>query len=435
MEYTLSWVYDKAKLNGRVIIYAFILLVGLVIEAWEMTVVGFLMPDITKEFGLNAGQAGIMASALYIGMLVGSYIWGPFGEKKGRRLTFSLGLVGYGVFTIICALSRGYDLFLFLRFMSGLMFAALAVVIFPYYEELVPTKLRGILTPLLSAGWPVGTIAAAILSRSVIPTLGWRSALIISGIVGMWGIISYLVVPESPFWLAAKGREIEARSVVINLFPEMLEYQDDLLCKVETQGVQGSVFELFRPEFRKLTLEVFVVNFVYAWAYWGLFLWLPSMLMKQGLSFLGSADFMIIATLFQIPGYLAAALLSRRVGRKHSLIPFALGGALFGVLFALAKNSGTALWMFALMSFFNLGGWGVWNTWMSELFPTLIRNTGTGWGIASQKWATIVAPIINGYLVAAGVGLPVLVGIAVAFLIITASASATFKETEGVSLA
>lgn len=432
--YTLQGVYENSKLNARTITYAFILCVGFIIEGWEMTIVSFMMTDIAQEFSLDATQTGFMASVLYIGMLVGAYLWGPFGEKYGRRSTFSLGLCGYGVFTILCALSHGYIWFLTLRFISGVMFTALAVVVFPYYEELLPSKSRGNMTPLLAAGWPVGTILAALLSRHIIPSLGWRSALIVSGAIGAWGILSFILVPESPIWLATKGKCECAQRNAVKLFPEFRAAMNKIECTVTKTAAEGTFLDLFKTDFRMLTIKVFAINFVYSWGYWGLYLWLPSMLVSKGMSFVGSTDFMIFSALAQIPGYVIAAVLCKKIGRKSTLIPFAAFAAVFGVVFALVTSSTAGLIIFALMSFFNLGGWGVWNTWMSELFPTLVRNTGTGWGIGAQKLANVVAPIVNGFLVSIGCGLPVMIGVAVAFLIITCIIAKTFKETEGTSL-
>lgn len=429
-------LYREVELRPKHVFYTCVLGFCLVLDSWECIVVGFLLPGIMNDFHLSTAGGGLMASVLYIGMVLGSYFWGPLGEKWGRKILVSGGLLGYGIFTIFSAWTYQYELFLVFRFLAGLMLAAMDVAVFPYCEELLPAKYRGLVATLLAGGWPIGTLAAALLCQNVIPSMGWRSALFISGAIAAWGIACWILIPESPLWLAAKGHPDKARKVLASLFPEAREKaRTDPVLTFSNRKEAGTYSDLFSPEFRKLTWQICILNFVFCWAYWGLFIWLPTVLItERGLSYFASTNFMVIAALAQIPGYFLGAWLTKKLGRKRTTIPFVVLSALLGVVFAFSRTQNVALATFSLMSLFNLGAWGVWDTWMSELYPTMLRNISSGWGVGMQKLSNAVAPIVNGYLISWGAGLGTLVGIAVFFMVITAWIMSQFRETEGLSL-
>lgn len=429
-------LYGEVELRPKHVVQGLMLGLCCALDSWECIVVGFLLPGIMKDFHLSTVGGGVMASSLYIGMLLGSYLWGPLGEKWGRRTLVDGGLLGYGVFTILSACTYHYGLFLALRFMAGLMLSATDVAIFPYCEELLPAKYRGLLVTLLGAGFPFGTLAAALLCQNVIPSLGWRTALFISGTASAWGLVCWYFIPESPLWLAATGRYAKARKVLASLFPEAKEEaKADSVITFPKRTETGTYRDLFKPEFRKLTWQLFVLNFAFAWAYWGLFVWLPTVLINErGLSYFASANFVIYAALAQLIGRVIAAWSTKRFGRKNTAIPFLMASAILGVVFATTHSLGMALITFALMSLCSDAAWGVWDTWMSEIYPTTLRNVSGGWGVGMQKFSNTVAPIVSGYLISWGGGLGTLVGIAVVFLAITAWIMSQFRETEGVSL-
>lgn len=103
---------------------------------------------------------------------------------------------------------------------------------------------------------------------------------------------------------------------------------------------------------------LWILWFGIVFAYYGVFTWLPSLLVERGLTVARSFSYVFITTLAQIPGYFSAAYLVDRWGRKPTLVAYLLGSALASWLLG---NAGTApilvLWG-CLLSFFNLGAWG-----------------------------------------------------------------------------
>jgi putative MFS transporter len=100
------------------------------------------------------------------------------------------------------------------------------------------------------------------------------------------------------------------------------------------------------------------------------------------------------------PGYITASYLTGRLGRKKTMLIYVFVAAIAGFGFA---NSATInqmyFWNFSL-SFFSLGAWGVWNTWMGEIYDTRIRGAGVAWGVSTQRVANAIAPVVIGAMLA-----------------------------------
>src|SRR5256886_13777450 len=136
--------------------------------------------------------------------------------------------------------------------------------------------------------------------------------------------------------------------------------------------------------------------------YYGIFLWIPSILATRGLSEVRSNEFFFLSTLAQVPGYFSAAWLVDRVGRRPTLVAYLLGTAVSALLFGNAGTGGDAFVWAALLSFFNLGAWGVLYTITPELYPTRGRATGAGGAAAGRRGGGLKRPDPPPGLVAPG---------------------------------
>ena len=119
----------------------------------------------------------------------------------------------------------------------------------------------------------------------------------------------------------------------------------------------------------------------------------------QGYSVIKTFEYVLIMTLAQLPGYFAAAYLVDRIGRKATLAGFLAASAICAYFFGQGGNSTTVLAWGSMMSFFNLGAWGVVYTYTPELYPTRIRALASGWAAAVGRVGGILAPTIVGYMI------------------------------------
>ena len=156
---------------------------------------------------------------------------------------------------------------------------------------------------------------------------------------------------------------------------------------------------------------LWIVWFTVVFSYYGMFLWLPSVMMMKGFDMIQSFGYVLLMTLAQLPGYFTAAWLIERAGRKFVLSAYLIGTALSALAFGMAVSGPMLLTFGALLSFFNLGAWGALYAYSPEQYPTAIRATGSGMADSIGRIGGIFGPLLVGSLVAKGVGFPIIFGI------------------------
>ena len=118
---------------------------------------------------------------------------------------------------------------------------------------------------------------------------------------------------------------------------------------------QVSFADILAPQFIKRTIMLWILWFGIVYSYYGIFIWLPSLMVGQGYTVIKTFEYVLIMTLAQLPGYFAAAYLVDRIGRKGTLSGFLAASAICAYFFGQGGSSGSVLLWGSLMSFFNLG--------------------------------------------------------------------------------
>lgn len=409
---------------GLVLFFAF------AIEAWEMMIVILSSGAIAAEFGADAKAVGGLISAIFLGMIPGSLIWGKLANTLGRKKSLLVSIGAYGVFPVLSALAPSMEILWWVRFFAGVVLSGALVVTFPLFTELLPVKSRGRGTVFLSAGWPVGTLLAVAVTAFFV-SAGWRWTLGFSAVVSLWVIPIYYCIPESAYWLVERGRKGDAARTMARLSGE--PFAAHALADSSLSGFQTPFIGIFKGGALRITALNTLINFCFSWGYWGMTSWLPSLLARKGLSAPEGLGFIALSALFMFPGYLSASYLTGRYGRKKIMVVYVGLATVAGFGFA---NANSLFQLYAwnfMLSFFSLGAWGVWNTWMGEIYDTAHRGAGVAWGVMLQRVANTIAPVAIGALLVSGTFTGTVVFIS-AFLAATALAALFLPETEGKSL-
>lgn len=183
-----------------------------------------------------------------------------------------------------------------------------------------------------------------------------------------------------------------------------------------------------------LLTMIIIISFCYNWGYWGLQSWLPIFLQEKGLSISGSLGFVALSQLVAVPGYLSAAWLTRRLGRRWVFVAFAVGATLGGLIFAAAAGPVQMYIGNFMYAFFVLGSWGIWNTWSGEALPTKARGYGYAASSASLLLANAIAVPVVGWMIDSGWSIIATVGSIAAFMAIGILTTFGIPETEGKAL-
>jgi putative MFS transporter len=370
-------------------------------DAMEVLLIGFAIPSLIADWNLSTQQAGLLASALFVGMLTGAWFWGAFSDYRGRRFSF-LATIGIdSIFGLLSAFAPNFAVLLILRFCTGFGVGGSLPVDYAIFSEFLPTRQRGRYLVYLESFWALGTIVAATLAWLIIPQfpeMGWRFLLAASAVPGL--IVFWLrrTIPESPRYLMLQGREAEAQAVLARIARENGAQIEVGPLAAEPQQVKAPLATIFDRTYLRTTLMLTAVWFLLSLGYYGLFTWLPGIFRAQGFTFLATFQNTVLLALAQVPGYFSAAWLVERWGRVRTLGVYLAGSALATFFFAVLRDQTSIVLASVVMSFFALGAWGVVYAYTPELYPTSARGTGMGWAGGVARIAGVIAPLIGAYL-------------------------------------
>ncbi|WP_120428832.1 niacin transporter NiaP [Acinetobacter baylyi] len=423
--YTLLWVVG----------------LGWMFDALDTGIIAFIMTTLVKDWALTPAESGWIVSIGFIGMALGAVFSGGLADRFGRKTVFATTLLIYSLATAACAFAPNLTWLLAFRFIVGLGLGGQLPVAVTLVSEYIPAHVRGRFIVLLESFWGLGWLVAALVSYFVIPHFGWHIAFLIGGLPAIYVYVIIKKVPESIPYLINRGRIDEAHELV-----QQIERQagvpviDNIVVKPVAQKQQVSFRQLWSGRFARRSLMLWLVWFGIVFSYYGIFTWLPSLLVKQGYSVVQSFEYVLIMILAQLPGYISAAWLVERLGRKATLAGFIGACAISAYFFGRADTVFNIMVWGCLLSFFNLGAWGVLYTYTPEQYPANIRAFGAGWASAVGRMGGIAAPIVVTHMMVAHDGFHqvfmmfTLVLLAVAAVIVILGEETQGKTLESIGL-
>ncbi|WP_337982919.1 MFS transporter [Lysinibacillus sp. C5.1] len=350
--------------------------VGWLFDAMDVGILSFVITALAVDWDLTKSQMGWIGSVNSIGMAVGALIFGIFADKVGRKQVFMWTLILFSVASGISAFTTTLIAFMALRFLVGMGLGGELPVASTLVSESVEAKERGRVVVLLESFWAAGWLIAALISYFVIPTWGWRVALLLTAIPAVYAIYLRWHLPDSPQFTAKA--ESKKRSIFLN------------------------IRDVWSKKYARSTLMLWVLWFTVVFSYYGMFLWLPSVMVGKGFDMITSFKYVLIMTLAQLPGYFTAAWFIEKFGRKFVLVSYLTGTAVSAFIFGNAETMAVLLTSGMLLSFFNLGAWGALYAYTPEQYPAVIRGTGAGMAAAVGRIGGIFGPLLVGSLLTAG---------------------------------
>jgi putative MFS transporter len=385
---------------------------GFFFELYDLLFTGYVAPGLVKTgiftptttglFG-TTGVASFVA-ALFAGLFIGTIACGFLADLFGRRAIFTYSLLWYCASDLMMAFqSTAFDINLW-RFVSGLGIGVELVTIGTYLSELAPKHLRGRAFACCQAFGFSAVPIVAFMSYLLVPNAplgwdGWRWVVAIGavGAIFVWWIRREL--PESPRWLAAKGRLDEAEGVMRDLERRVeREYGEPLPAPEAAEPVMS--YEKFRqlwvPPYRARAIMMIVFNVFQTVGYYGFANWVPTLLIKQGISVTTSLGFTTLIALAAPVGPLIGLLIADRFERKHVIVAMAGVNVVCGLLFSQASSTVAIVTLGILLTLAgNIVSYS-YHTYQQELFPTGIRARAAGF---VYSWSRFSA-IWNAFLIA-----------------------------------
>jgi MFS transporter, putative metabolite:H+ symporter len=341
-------------------------------------------------------QNAQFVSMTFVGMTIGALAAGFLGDAFGRRFTYQVNLLVFGLASLGAVLAPTMSWLVAARFVMGLGLGAEIVVGYSTLTEFVPPTSRGrwlsFMTLVVVSGLPATTLLGSI----IIPTFGWRPVFLIAGIGAL--VVWYLrkSMPESPRWLESKRRFAQAEELMTIIEGESTNLGLPPIPKEETTIVNNlNALDLFRatllPRLLVGSIGLIVVNTLI----FGFVTWLPTFFVHQGLTLTRSFSYTLMISLAAPIGCVIGAFAADRIGRRPTIIGASLLAIVFGALYPnmmqplLLVGTGFCL----LLAIYVLVAL-LYGVYTPELFPTELRLRANGICNMLGRGATIVSPFI-----------------------------------------
>ena len=429
----LTGCLDRSDLTFRHLAIYLTVVVGHLFDGFDISMIGYVLPGIAKEFKLAPVAVGYLASSVFIGMLVGSVTIGMMADHVGRKRSLIFAVAFYGATSLTAAFAWDERSLLVIRVVEGFGLGAEVPLVFTYLSEFMPERRRGVLLASSVFFWQGASFVAALAAIVIVPAFSWRG-MFVAGAIPSFVLVALLTrLPESVRFLIATGRVREAEQVARALSTVAPE---DVPLVAMAPAAAGRLRDLLRGGYLRVTLGAWVMQFCAGVVFVGLAVWLPSVFVRMGFPVVRSFLFTAAITGAGALGNIGAGLLLDRVGRRPTLGAFALTGGVMMLAWGLAQSGPAILVLGAFTAFFGAGsGGGPLFTYISEIYPTRFRGAGTGWAAGWQRIGGILAPVALGSLLAAHAGAYLFfVALAAALLVSGTTVLVLGAETRGKSL-
>jgi MFS transporter, putative metabolite:H+ symporter len=378
-------------------------------DAFDALAITYVLPAVVPAWQLTPSAISWLISAGFVGQLVGALVGGALAERIGRRPLIIAAVLWFGVFSLACGWAWNYQSLLALRLLQGLGLGAEVPVAATYISELAAAKGRGRFVLLFELVFPIGLVAVAVMGRWIVP-VGWQYLFFIGGLPALFALFMMRHLPESPRWLASRGRVGDAANAIAFIEREVQAATGKPLPPVEAVvpriiAKPATWLELFSPTYRRRTLVIWVAWFATYFANYGLTTWLPTIyrtVFKVPLE--DALSYGLMTQVFGLFTSLTCALVIDRVGRRvWFAMAFAGAAAALLTLWWIGPSSAERILVFAILTNMCVSTLSLaLYLYTAELYPTRVRALGTSTGTAWLRLASVLGPQVFGNTVGSG---------------------------------
>lgn len=411
---TISPRLDRLPATRSVWKLVVLLSFGFFFEMYDLLFSGYIAPGLVRSGILSAttpglfgtsGIAGFIA-ALFSGLFLGTIACGFLADRFGRRAIFTWSLLGYTVANLVMAVQTdafGLNLW---RFLSGLGLGVEMVTIGAYLTELVPKAVRGRAFACCQAIGFSAVPMVAFLSYLLVPLApfgidGWRWIVVIGahGALFIWWIRRSL--PESPRWLMQKGRTAEAEQI-LSALEQRVRQESGVPLPAAAAPLpipDSSRFaDIWVPPYRKRALMLVVFHVFQTVGYYGWANWVPTLLIKQGITVTTSLLYTALIALAAPIGPLVGFALADRFERKSVIVLIALADVVLGLAFSHAAAMAAIVLLGIGLTLANNILSFTYHAYQAELFPTGIRARAVGFVYSWSRFSAIFTSFIIAFV-------------------------------------
>lgn len=390
----------KAKFNGFHGLVLFWCVLMLILDGYDLAVVGAALPSIMKDMGVDATSAGIMAGSALFGMMIGAISLGTLADRFGRPAMICVCVALFSLFTAAAGLTRDPITFSVTRFIAGLGIGGVLPIVTAQMGEFAPNALRTRLVTLVFAGYSIGGILVALTSKQLIESYGWQSVFFAAALPVV--LIPFIMksMPQSMAFLMKNGRHEELRSLLKRLVPEYpLSGHEQFAGPSTGNNKDAPVRRLFQEGRGFSTAMIWVAFMTGLFMVYALSSWLTKLMAMAGYTLGSALNFVIVFNVGAIAGAIFAGWLSDKANIKRVLIAFYVVGAAALTAMGYTKSTELLFVVVFIVGASTLGTQLFAYAYAGDFYPPAIRSTGVGFASGVGRVGAIVAPVLIGWLV------------------------------------
>jgi MFS transporter, AAHS family, cis,cis-muconate transporter len=381
------WKPSTTSATLWVAVFAFAFLV-MVADGADLMFLSYSLPSLKREFALTSIQLGSLGSLTLAGMALGGIAGGWASDRLGRVRIAAWTTTLFSVGTMALGMTRNFEQFASIRFLSSMGIGAAYVVCNTLLAEYVPTQRRTTVLGALQAGWSVGYVSATLLARWILPDYGWRWLFYIAVVPVVVALVMRRMIDEPQSWTAARDERQRAGVASKSV-------------RARPAGIAATIFRdrMRRKIFLSWTLTAGALQF----GYYGVNNWLPTFLQEElKVRFTTMTGFMVCTYVSMILGKVIAGWLADHFGRRRVFALGALGAAAFLPVIVLHASTANIAWLLMAFGFVYGVPYGVNATYMTESFETSVRGSAVSGAYNVGRIGAAVAPVAIGYLATSG---------------------------------
>jgi MFS transporter, putative metabolite:H+ symporter len=447
---SISARIDRLPATRTIWTYVVLLGFGMFFELYDLLFSAYVAPSLVKSGVLTAQTRGLFGAtgvasfiaALFTGLFIGTILCGFLADRYGRWAIFTWSLLWYSAANIMVALQTdafGLNLW---RLVSGIGLGVEIVTIGAYLSELAPKGMRG---RAFAVNQAIGFACVPIISFLafvLVPAApfgieGWRWVVLIGALAAPVVVLLRRGLPESPRWLARHGRLAEADSALKAIEARVeAEYGRSLPPPGPTEPISpaSSFIDLWLPGIRGRVILMSVFNIFQTIGFYGFSNWVPSLLVKQGITISTSLGYTTVIALAAPVGPLIGFFLGDRFERKWIIVAAAGLILVCGLVFGQTREAALIIAMgVGLTLGANIMSYSF-HAYQQELFPTGIRARAAGFVYSWSRLSVIFSSFVIAFILETFGAFGVFVFIAAAMAIVMATIGIFGPRTTNLAL-
>ena len=349
---------------------------GWMLDGMDVMVYSLVLPTLISLWHISKGEAGLLGTSALLLSSLGGWLAGLAADRYGRVRVLQITILWFAFFTFLSGFANGFTQLLIFRGLQGLGFGGEWAVGSVLIGETIRSEYRGRAVGTVQGGWSIGWGISALfytLFFAVLPPgLAWRAM--------FWvGLLPALLA----LWIRSHVSESDV-------------FERSLAAKKARSSTH--FLQIFSPELLKTTLLASLVALGGQGGYHAITTWLPLYLSARGLSVTHTGGYLLVVIAGSFAGYLTAAHLADRIGRKGTLTLFAVLSFTTVLLYTVLPISNHVMLFLGFpLGFFLSGAFSPMGAFFTELFPTSLRGSGQGFAYNLGRGVGALFPALVGY--------------------------------------